>query len=89
MGFKSLRFEERRNVKTGALLGIRFLEQELLEISAVPVPVNCSALKRAIDEAPLTGEYLCRYLGGTTSAGDSPSGAGLRAVSNSTKAGFR
>ena len=47
VGFKPLRFEERRDEKTGAFLGLRFLEQELLEVSAVPVPSNRSALSRS------------------------------------------
>ena len=34
VGFKPLRYKERRHEKTGAFLGIRFLEQELLETSA-------------------------------------------------------
>ncbi len=46
VGFKPLRYEERRDEKTGAFLGLRFLEQELLEVSAVPVPANRSALRR-------------------------------------------
>ena len=58
VGFKPLRYEERRNDKTGAFLGIRFLEQELLETSAVPVPANGHALRKALDEAPRLGEYL-------------------------------
>ena len=58
VGFKPLRYEERRHEKTGALLGLRFLEQELLETSAVPVPSNRSALRRALEEAPLTKGYF-------------------------------
>jgi len=60
VGFKPLRYEERRHEKTGALLGIRFLEQELLEVSAVPVPANRNALRRAMAEAPKVAEYLRR-----------------------------
>ena len=58
VGFKPLRYEERRHEKTGAFLGIRFLEQELLETSAVPVPANRDALRRALDETPQLAEYL-------------------------------
>ena len=58
VGFKPLRYEERRHEKTGAFLGIRFLEQELLETSAVPVPANRDALRRALDETPRLAEYL-------------------------------
>ena len=57
VGFKPLRYEERRHEKTGALLGLRFLEQELLETSAVPVPSNRSALRRTLDEADLNKRF--------------------------------
>ena len=67
VGFKPLRYEERRHEKTGALLGLRFLEQELLETSAVPVPSNRSALRRALEEAPLTKGY---FRGAAWSPGD-------------------
>ena len=60
VGFKPLRYTERRHSQTGALLGICFLEQELLEISAVPVPANRQALRRAMVEAPRVGDYLAR-----------------------------
>lgn len=63
VGFKPLRYEERRHEKTGAFLGIRFLEQELLETSAVPVPANRNALGRALEQAPPL-RRLKEYLAG-------------------------
>ena len=60
VGFKPLKYEERRHEKTGAFLGIKFLEQELLEVSAVPVPANRHALRRATNEAPRVADYLRR-----------------------------
>lgn len=55
VGFKPLRYEERRQEGTGALLGIRFLEQELLEVSAVPVPANRQALRREVRAGVASG----------------------------------
>ncbi len=73
VGFKPLRYEERRHEKTGSFLGIRFLEQELLETSAVPVPANRNALRRALDQAPVVGEYL-RLVDAIGNAAETPSG---------------
>ena len=53
VGFRPIRFEERRDARSGAFLGIRFLEQELLEISAAPVPANGRALRRGVSAAPV------------------------------------
>lgn len=62
VGFRPISYEERRNEKTGAFQGIRFLEQELLEVSAVPVPANRSALRRSEggDAAGLGHQQLLR-----------------------------
>ena len=46
VGFRPIRWEERRDSRSGAFIGLKYLEQELLEVSAVPVPANRSALRR-------------------------------------------
>ena len=88
VGFKPLRYEERRQEQTGAFLGLRFLEQELLEVSAVPVPANRQALRRAMEQAPRVGDYLCRAAGlgpELEAEGVSP---GLAAVLAAARAGL-
>ena len=52
VGFRPIRWEERRHPRSGTLLGLRYLEQELLEVSAVPVPANRSALRRESSPPP-------------------------------------
>ena len=51
VGFRPIRWEERRDARSGAFLGLRYLEQELLEVSAVPVPANRQALRRGAGDA--------------------------------------
>ena len=53
VGFRPIRWEERRDARTGAYLGLRYLEQELLEVSAVPVPANRNALRRGAEVVDL------------------------------------
>ena len=48
VGFRPLRYEERRHPQTGKFLGIRFTEQVLLEVSAAPVPANENAVRRGL-----------------------------------------
>lgn len=60
VGFRPLEFEERRDAATGAFLGIRFLRQELLEVSAVTVPANRSALRRPGATGGMVGAAAAR-----------------------------
>ena len=55
VGFRPIQYEIRRDPRTGESVGIVFLEQELLEISAAPVPANENALRKALDAAPVCG----------------------------------
>ena len=55
VGFRPIRWEERRDPRTGAFLGLRYLEQELLEVSAVPVPANRHALRRRANNGDSNG----------------------------------
>ena len=85
VGFKPLRYTERRHEQTGAFLGIHFLEQELLEISAVPVPANRQALRLAMEQAPRLGDYLARAADFPAPDGVSP---GLAEVLAQVRAGL-
>ena len=60
VGFRPIRWEERRDSRTGAYLGLHYLEQELLEVSAVPVPANRQALRRQaeMDAGPETAHSV-------------------------------
>ena len=49
VGFRAMAFELRKG-KGGAVDGIEFTRQELLEVSAVPVPANPRALARALHD---------------------------------------
>ena len=58
VGFRPIRWEERRDSRTGAFIGLKYLEQELLEVSAVPVPANRQALRRGAADDDGLGALL-------------------------------
>jgi HK97 family phage prohead protease len=60
VGFRPLKYALRRETGTGEFRGIDFIEQELLEISAAPVPANAHALKKALADAPIMHAYFSR-----------------------------
>ncbi len=60
VGFRPIRYELRRDADTGKPLGVRFLEQELLEISAAPVPANQGALRKVLSRSPRMEAYYSR-----------------------------
>ncbi len=57
VGFKPLQYEVRSDRNTGEVLGINFIKQELLEISAAPVPANQNALRKALHTTPRLQAY--------------------------------
>lgn len=58
VGFRPLKYAIRRDSQTGGFLGINFIEQELLEISAAPVPANQSALRKVLNDTPRMRDYF-------------------------------
>lgn len=71
VGFRALEFEERKNNK-GFFADFEFLKQELLEISAVPIPMNQRALRKAIELADAAPVYF--FQSGTPSDTSDTSG---------------
>ena len=53
VGFRPIRYTLRRDPGSGDFQGIDFLEQELLEISAAPVPANAQALRKSLADKPI------------------------------------
>ncbi|MCE2405791.1 MAG: hypothetical protein J4F43_11645 [Dehalococcoidia bacterium] len=58
VGFRPIRYALRRDPQSGQLQGIDFLEQELLEISASPVPANAQALRKSLGDKPILSALL-------------------------------
>ena len=58
VGFRPIRYALRRDPQSGQLRGIDFLEQELLEISASPVPANAQALRKSLGDKPILSALL-------------------------------
>ncbi len=57
VGFRARAFKFRKS-RDGAVQGIEYTSQELLEVSAVPVPANPSALAKALDGGDLSAPRL-------------------------------
>ena len=57
VGFRALEFEVRRDTKTSQAVGISFTRQELLKISAAPVPDNQNALHKGLEGTPRIKDY--------------------------------
>ena len=57
VGFRPLQYDVRWDRQTGEALGVHFVEQELLEISAAPVPANQSALRKSLEGWPRMQGY--------------------------------
>ena len=91
VGFRPLRYEERRHPQTGKFLGIRFTEQVLLEVSAAPVPANENAVRRASGTGSESVEVrlasLERRVGETVGGGRSESLPQLLEVLREARAG--
>lgn len=61
VGFRPLEWEIRRDPHTNAFLGVKFTQQELLEISTAPVPANASALRKALESTPRMRTFYQAY----------------------------
>jgi hypothetical protein len=63
-------FEMRRDTKTGQVASINFTRQELLEISAAPVPANQNALRKGLDGTPRMKDYYLALEGSNSELED-------------------